>query len=178
MDTRPGVDLLEDLSDATLDRIRGMIRLVKRSRDVVVASIHWGGNWGYAVPAEHVRFAHGLIRAGVDVVHGHSSHHVRPIEVFDGKLILYGCGDFLDDYEGIGGKEKFRDELTLMYFPDVNPVTGRLSDLRLTPMRIKRFRANRASSGEAGWLEDTINREARRFNVRVELGDDHRLELR
>ena len=177
-DTRPGVDLLEDLSDATLDRIRGMIRLVKRSRDVVVASIHWGSNWGYAVPEEHVRFAHDLIRAGVDVVHGHSSHHVRPIEVFDGKLILYGCGDFLDDYEGIGGKEEFRDELTLMYFPDVNPVTGRLSDLRLTPMRIKRFKANRASSEEAGWLEDTINREARRFDVRVELGDDHRLELR
>lgn len=62
-----------------------------------LAPDHWGGNWGYAVPAAHVRFAHGLIRAGADIVHGHSSHHVRPFETFDGKLILYGCGDFLDD---------------------------------------------------------------------------------
>ena len=48
-----------------------------------------------------IRFAHRLIDAGVDVVHGHSSHHPRPIEVYRGKLILYGCGDTIDDYEGI-----------------------------------------------------------------------------
>ena len=34
-------------------------------------------------------------------MHGHSSHHPRPIEVYRGKLILYGCGDLVDDYEGI-----------------------------------------------------------------------------
>jgi poly-gamma-glutamate capsule biosynthesis protein CapA/YwtB (metallophosphatase superfamily) len=176
-DARPGAALLEDLSDETLGRIRKMIQLVKRPRDVVVVSIHWGGNWGYAVPAAHVRFAHGLIRAGADIVHGHSSHHVRPFETFDGKLILYGCGDFLDDYEGIPGHEEFRDDLTLMYFPIVDPETGRLSELRLTPMRIHHFKTNRASAEEAAWLRDTINREARRFDVRVELRDDGRLAL-
>ena len=52
------------------------------SGDLVVASIHWGGNWGYAIPARHRRFAHALIdAAGVDVVHGHSSHHPKAIEV-------------------------------------------------------------------------------------------------
>ena len=164
-DTRPGVGLLENLSDTTLDRIRETIQLVKRPHDIVVASIHWGGNWGYAVPGEHVRFAHGLIRAGSDVVHGHSSHHVGPIEIFEEKLILYGRGDFLDDYEGVADEDGFRSDLTLMYFPTIDPVSGQLVDLRMTPMRIKNFKANRASPVEARWLGDTINRESRDFDI-------------
>jgi poly-gamma-glutamate synthesis protein (capsule biosynthesis protein) len=176
-DSQPGISLLEDLSDTTLDDVRETIRRVKRPRDIVVASIHWGGNWGYGVPEEHVRFAHGLIRAGADVVHGHSSHHVRPIEVFEGKLILYGCGDFLADYEGIPNEGVFRSDLALMYFPTVDPILGRLSDLLMTPMRVKNFKANRASVEEARWLRDTINRESRDFDVRVGLRHGCRLEL-
>jgi len=30
------------------------------------------------------------------------------------RLILFGCGDFLTDYEGISGYEQFRGDLTLM----------------------------------------------------------------
>ena len=51
------------------------------------------------------RFAHRLIDGGVDLVHGHSSHHPRPVEVYRKKLILYGCGDLVDDYEGIGSHQ-------------------------------------------------------------------------
>jgi Bacterial capsule synthesis protein PGA_cap len=40
------------------------------------------------VGSDQVRFAHRLIDGGVDVIHGHSSHHPRPIEVYRGKLIL------------------------------------------------------------------------------------------
>ena len=124
-----------------------------------------------------MRFAHGLVQAGVDLVHGHSSHHVRPIEVFEGKLILYGCGDFLNDYEGISGYEEFRDELTLMYLPAVDPFTGRLIDLCLAPMKIRHFRANRASRQDAEWLRDAINRESRKFKFQVELREDPHLEM-
>lgn len=62
-------------------------------RDIVVASIHWGRNWGYEVPPAQRRFARWLLDGGVDIVHGHSSHHVRPIELYRDKLILYGCGN-------------------------------------------------------------------------------------
>jgi poly-gamma-glutamate synthesis protein (capsule biosynthesis protein) len=176
-DDRPGVHLLPDLSATTLDRIGAMIASMKRPRDVVVASIHWGGNWGFAVPDRHVRFAHGLVRAGVDIVHGHSSHHVRPIEVFEDRLILYGCGDLLDDYEGISGHEAFRADLALMFFPSVDPATGRLAELHLIAMQIRNFRLNRASRPDAEWLRDTINRESRRFGIRVDRLDEHRLVL-
>jgi poly-gamma-glutamate synthesis protein (capsule biosynthesis protein) len=120
-DERPGIDLLPDLSEATARGVLERVGRVKRARDIVVASIHWGSNWGYQVPPAQQRFAQRLLDGEVDIVHGHSSHHIRPIEHYRGKLILYGCGDFLDDYEGIAGYEEFRDDLTLMYFPTVEP---------------------------------------------------------
>jgi poly-gamma-glutamate synthesis protein (capsule biosynthesis protein) len=174
---RPGVDLLPDLSDATLARIGERVGKLKGPGDIVIASIHWGSNWGFAVPDSHVRFAHGLVTAGVDVVHGHSSHHVRPIEVFDGRLILYGCGELLDDYEGIGGYEAFRADLAPLFFVSVDPLTGRLRELHLVPMQIRNFRLARASRSDAEWLRDTINRTSRTFGVRVLRLDDGELVL-
>jgi poly-gamma-glutamate synthesis protein (capsule biosynthesis protein) len=166
---RPGVDLLPDLSEATARAIGERVGPVKRSGDVVVASIHWGSNWGYDVPRAQQRFARRLIDGGVDIVHGHSSHHPRPIELYRDRLILYGCGDFLNDYEGIGGYEEFRDDLTLMYFPTVETPTGRLESLRLTAMQIRNLRLNRATSADVRWLRDTLHRVSRPFGCEVEL---------
>jgi poly-gamma-glutamate synthesis protein (capsule biosynthesis protein) len=177
-DEQPGVDLLRELSDTTALAIGERIQRAKRPNDIVVASIHWGGNWGYAVPGEHVRFAHRLVEAGVDIVHGHSSHHPRPIEVVNGKLVLYGCGDFLNDYEGISGHEAFRGDLTLMYFARVDPATGALQSLRMTPMQIRKLRVNRARPEDARWLMATLDRESWRFGARVVPGEGGGLSLR
>jgi poly-gamma-glutamate synthesis protein (capsule biosynthesis protein) len=145
---------------------------------MVIVSLHWGGNWGYSVPSEQRRFAQQLIdKAGVDIVHGHSSHHPKGIEVFRGKLILYGCGDFLNDYEGIRGYEAFRDDLTLMYFVTVEPRTGLLQRLTMIPMQLKRLRLNRAPTDEAYWLRAILHREGRRFGTRVVLQEDSTLTL-
>lgn len=173
----PGVDFLPDLSDTTAVDIVARVRREKRPGDVVVASIHWDGNWGYRVPRAHTRFAHCLIDGGVDIVHGHSSHHPRPIEVYRERLVLYGCGDLIDDYEGISGYEEFRDDLALLYFPTVEP-GGRLVGLRMTPMRIRKIRLNRASAEEAEWLRDTVDRVSAEFGARVELAADGSLTLR
>jgi poly-gamma-glutamate synthesis protein (capsule biosynthesis protein) len=176
--TRPGVDVLEDLSSATADRLAARGRRIRRQGDVVVASIHWGSNWGYEVPASHVRFAHWLIEGGVDIVHGHSSHHPRPIEVYRDKLVLYGCGDFIDDYEGIPGYEDFRDDLVLMYFPLVEPSTGRLLGLRMVPLRICKMRLDRATSAETAWVRDRLSAIGGAFGSRVEVVPDGSLRLR
>jgi poly-gamma-glutamate capsule biosynthesis protein CapA/YwtB (metallophosphatase superfamily) len=104
----PGVNLLDDLSEATAARIANQMRQFQHPGDLLVASIHWGSNWGYEIPHEQIAFAHRLVEEGVAIVHGHSSHHVKAIDVFKDRLILYGCGDFLTDYEGISGYEKFR----------------------------------------------------------------------
>ncbi|MGQ0560599.1 MAG: CapA family protein, partial [Gemmatimonadota bacterium] len=113
---RPGVHRVMDFSDRTVDDFARLVAATKRARDVAIASIHWGGNWGFEIPPEHRRFAHALIdRAGIDLVHGHSSHHPKAIEIYRQRAILYGCGDFIDDYEGIKGYEEFRDDLVVMY---------------------------------------------------------------
>src|SRR5690606_26641541 len=78
--SRPGVHLLSELSSRTADEILARVRSSRRPGDVVIASIHWGGTWGFELDPEQVVFAHRLIDGGVDLVHGHSSHHVRPIE--------------------------------------------------------------------------------------------------
>jgi poly-gamma-glutamate capsule biosynthesis protein CapA/YwtB (metallophosphatase superfamily) len=150
--TRPGVALLPDLSPATADAVAARVRQVKRPGDVVIVSVHWGANWGYHVPADQVRFAHRLLDAGVDVLHGHSSHHPRRIEVHHGKLVLYGCGDLINDYEGIRGFDRYRADLRLLYFASVDPGTGELTALRMTPLRARRMRLQHASREDAEHL--------------------------
>jgi len=175
---RAGVNFLTGVSARSAERIAGQVGAAKRAGDVVVASIHWGGNWGYEVSQAQREFAHRLIEiAGVDVVHGHSSHHPKGIEVYRDRAILYGCGDFLNDYEGIGGYESFRSDLALMYFLTADAATGRLARLVMTPTRIRHFRVNRAPEAEARWLEGMLNREGGRLGTRVERQLDGTLAL-
>ena len=164
-----GVNLLPDLSPRTVRYIQKQVDRVKRSGDVVVASIHWGGNWGYEILPQQIEFAHQLIdRAGVDLIHGHSSHHVKGMEIYRDRLIIYGCGDFIDDYEGISGYEYFRDDLGLMYFATLDSDTGKLVNLQMIPTQIKRLRVQRASTVDLLWLRERLNREGKRFGTSVE----------
>jgi poly-gamma-glutamate synthesis protein (capsule biosynthesis protein) len=175
----PGVDLLDDLSDRTARRIADRIARVKSPGDLVVASIHWGGNWGFGVAREESAFAHRLVdAAGVDLVHGHSSHHPKGIEVYRGKLILYGCGDFLNDYEGIGGYEEFRPGLGAMYLVDLDAATGRLIGLEMVPTRVRRFQIARAETNDVLWLADALTREGRPFGTHLAKGKAKALVLR
>jgi poly-gamma-glutamate synthesis protein (capsule biosynthesis protein) len=170
---RPGVALLPDFSNQTIAKIARTVEKTKQPGDVAMASLHWGGNWGYDIPPEHIDFAHGLIdRASIDVVYGHSSHHPKPIEVYHEHLILYGCGDFIDDYEGISGYEQFRDDLVLMYFASVNSATGTLVALEMIPLQIRNFRLNHCTIKDRAWLRATLDRECGRFGQHVGLRDD------
>ena len=176
---RPGVNLAPDLSGDTADQVAAQAGDYRRPGDIVVVSIHWGRNWGYRIAEDERAFAHRLIESGVvDVIHGHSSHHPKAIEVHDGKLILYGCGDFIDDYEGIAGYEDYRDDLVLMYLAALDAETGKLARLRLVPFQIKNFRLNRPSAADAAWLQHMLDREGRPFGTRIELGQDGSLDLK
>jgi len=172
-----GLDMLPDLSDAAADKLLERVQRVKRARDIVVVSIHWGDNWGYEIPASHVRFAHRLLEGAVDLIHGHSSHHPRAIEVFRDKLVLYGCGDFISDYEGISGFEEFRDDLVLMYFPVIDSATGGILALSMVPLRMRRLQLVRASPAETGSARDRMMLASSGFGAMFELTDDGALKL-
>jgi poly-gamma-glutamate synthesis protein (capsule biosynthesis protein) len=170
-DGRPGINLLPDFSKDTVHAIARQIEEVRRPLDIVIASIHWGPNWGYEIGERERRFAHELIdEAWVSVIHGHSSHHAKAIEVYKERLILYGCGDFLNDYEGIAGYEEFRGDLALMYFASIDPHSGYLSALELVPLQIRRFQLVHPSREDTGWLQKTLDRESSRFGAHIRMG--------
>ena len=177
-ETKPGIALIQGPFDRQVDRVAERVRAAKRHGDIAVLSIHWGPNWGYGIPEQHRAFAHELIDvAEIDIVHGHSSHHPKAIEVYRDRPILYGCGDFLNDYEGISGYEEFRSHLVLMYFVTVDPSAGILLRLEMTPLEIKRFRLQRAKHPDAMWLRDTLHREAEQVGTGIILKPDEQLVL-
>ena len=177
-ETRPGVCLLNTLSDAAADALCQRISDARQPGDVAVESAHWGSNWGYHIEPEQVRFAHRLVDGGVDLVHGHSSHHPRPMEVYRKKLILYGCGDLVDDYEGISGHSEYRNDLRLLYLPKLDPTAGELAELKMMPMHARQMRLHRASRNAARWLCKVLDKVSRRFGSRIDLGPDGLLNLR
>jgi poly-gamma-glutamate capsule biosynthesis protein CapA/YwtB (metallophosphatase superfamily) len=163
---RPGVDLGPDQLGTAADALVERMAAAKSPGDVLVASVHWGPNWGYRVVPDHVGLAHRLVDGGVDIVHGHSSHHVRPIELYKGRLILYGCGDFVDDYEGIGGYEDYRDDLRVMFFAAVEPDTGRLVRLQMAPMQARQIRLHHAADTDKDELRRLLSQVSHDFGSR------------
>ena len=174
---RAGVNFLEDLSDGGVKAIAETVRAYKRPGDLAVASLHWGGNWGYDISRAQRGFAHALVdEAAIDVVHGHSSHHPRAIEVYRDKPILYGCGDLINDYEGISGYEIYRGELGLLYFAALDR-GGRLQKLVMRPVTRRRLRLDVSSKGDAAWLAGKMDEECARLGCRVGLAPDLTLQL-
>jgi poly-gamma-glutamate capsule biosynthesis protein CapA/YwtB (metallophosphatase superfamily) len=174
----PGVNLLTRLSEAAALRAAEYIVSITQPGDLAVVSLHWGSNWGYEIPEEQQLFARTLIdRANVSVVHGHSSHHAKAIEVYHKRLILYGCGDFLNDYEGIRGYEEYRSDLALMYFVDIEPTTGDLATFEIIPLQIRKFRLDRPSRQDIEWMQQSLQRECLQFETGIILDRGGRLVL-
>jgi len=174
----PGVNLLPDLCEVSALQVANQVMALRRPGDLIVVSIHWGSNWGYHIPDEQKVFARALIdQAGVSIVHGHSSHHPRAIEIYRDRLILYGCGDFLNDYEGIRGYERYRDDLALMYFADLDPANGNLHALKLVPLQIKKFRLSIPSRQDIEWIRNTLDGECQQFGTRVIFDAERQLAI-
>lgn len=173
-----GLDIVPAIDALSAAAIAGRVAAVKQPGDIAVISIHWGTNWGFEVPEDFIQFAHRLIDGGVDLVHGHSSHHVRPVEVYHDRLILYGCGDLIDDYEGITGHAGYRSDLALMYFPTLEIATGRLVGLGMVPMQMRRFQLCHVDEQGVDWLRCTLSDISRTFGCDMELACPGALSLR
>lgn len=172
-----GVNFIKDFSAATVQWLGQQIRSHRKERDLVIASIHWGDNWGYEVDEECSAFARSLVDVGVDVVHGHSSHHIKGLEVYREKLIIYGCGDFLNDYEGIRGFEEYHGEWPVMFFPKVDIPSGKLVSLRLVPLHLKQFQLSRATLAESTWIRDVLNREGQKWKTQFSVEIDRSVKM-
>jgi poly-gamma-glutamate synthesis protein (capsule biosynthesis protein) len=138
---RSGVARIDEPDAGEAGRWARRIARIRRDCDIVVASVHWGANWVDTIPAAQRRFARALVESGaVDLVHGHSSHHVLPVEVIRDRLVLHGCGDLVNDYEGIGTQRGVRADVGALYFAELERATGRLRTLRVVPLQRRRLR--------------------------------------
>ncbi|KAJ5636289.1 Polyglutamate biosynthesis protein [Penicillium longicatenatum] len=156
-----------EYSSATRERLR---RLMLRSGEAVqgggsaapalkIFSVHWGSNYTWC-PSDQIRsLAHFLIdECGVDIVHGHSSHHIQGVEVYRGKVVIYGCGDFVDDYMV---REKYRNDLGAAWRVIIKEGEDKslmLDRLEIFPTRVDQFRANLLEKGDKDhrWIREKI----------------------
>jgi len=124
--------------------------------DVVLVSIHWGPNYAWQPSADIQSLAHFLIdECQVDVIHGHSAHHIQGIEIYHGRPILYGCGDLVDDY---AIDREYRNDLGLVYLVSLGEQM-KLKRVDLVPTRIHGCQVGLASQADDGaWLNETIHR--------------------
>lgn len=156
----PGVALLSRIDSAT---VRWLVRCIQRRRrtgDIVVVSLHWGANWVPVIPEQHRWLARQLIElAGVDVVFGHSAHHPLPMEIHHGRLILYGCGDLINDYEGLPAHAPWRSDLVCLYGVELERSSGALCALELQPFVLRGFQLRQATAADRQLLEHQLGLE-------------------
>jgi poly-gamma-glutamate capsule biosynthesis protein CapA/YwtB (metallophosphatase superfamily) len=174
----PGVRLLPDLSEETAKRLASHLLRHRKPGDIVILSIHWGSNWGFKVEKAQKIFAHRLIDYGAsDIVHGHSSHHARPIEIYRQRLILYGCGDCINDYEGIRDYDAYRADLVPIYLADVNEEQGTLAASRVVLFKLRGFRLTTAPFRDVEWFKTVMNVHCLDFGTALALNADCSLSL-
>ena len=79
--------------------IKNEVAQAKQISDVVIVSVHWGNEFTYEVSDEQKELANYLNELGVDVVIGHHSHCIQPIEWLTNNgnqtLVVYSLGSFV-----------------------------------------------------------------------------------
>jgi poly-gamma-glutamate synthesis protein (capsule biosynthesis protein) len=173
-----GINMLPRTVEHTVERVRHRTAAIRKPGDILLISIHWGDNWGFEIPENQRRLAHALIdAAGADVIFGHSSHHAKGVEVHNGKLVLYGCGDLINDYEGIGGHEQYRGDLAQAYFVDLNPDDGTLAALEIKQYQRRKFRLNASDEGALDWLSRALAHEVLEGAPQFQKSGQHSLRM-
>jgi poly-gamma-glutamate capsule biosynthesis protein CapA/YwtB (metallophosphatase superfamily) len=101
---RPGVPpLIVTWADAAyLAEFRKDIEALRPQVDIVVASCHWG--LGRETLQYMTDIAHAAIDAGADIVMGHGPHYPLPVEIYKGRPIFYGLGNFTFSTGHLGRK--------------------------------------------------------------------------
>jgi poly-gamma-glutamate synthesis protein (capsule biosynthesis protein) len=101
---RPGIPpvILTWADPQYLTRFRDEIGAARAHADWLIASHHWGL---HQEVLDYMReIAHAAIDAGADMVIGHGPHFVLPVEIYKGRPVFYGMGNF-SFHTGHGGRK-------------------------------------------------------------------------
>ena len=107
-------------------------QLREQGAQIIVASIHWGGEGVYKPYAHQVRKAHAVIDAGVDILYGHHPHVLQPIEYYNDGIICYSLGNF-----SFGGNLRPSDlDSAILQLEVIRDVDGTISLGELTTIPV------------------------------------------
>lgn len=176
---------LIDYRPDTRTRLKALLTSTSSIPCFKIFSVHWGPNYAWMPSDEIQSLARYLIdECGVDLVHGHSSHHVQGVEVYKGRLIIYGCGDFVDDY---ALNATYRNDLSAVWRVGLERVEegGRtklkIRNLEVFPSCIKRFQASLLGRNDSDhrWLHKKLEELSKGFGTEVErtLGEEDQIVI-
>ena len=140
---RPGV-AYADLSEGELPGwVPAAIAAAREGADALLVLPHWGPNMGAAPVPSVARSGPALLRAGADLVAGHSAH------VFHGVSgpILWDLGDFLDDY---ALDPWLRNDLGLLWLVDLDEAGP--ARLEALPLKLEYAHTRLALGPDADWI--------------------------
>lgn len=163
-DSLPGVLFCPiDIRDERAKGVFEIVRQTKAKADIVIASAHWGPNWGYRPRPKHIPFAHALIDAGADIVFGHSCHVFHGIEMYKKRAIIYSAGDFIDDY-AVDEIERNDESFIFIVHTEGKRITG----LTLHPTIISEFQASMAWVPRAELISAKMKNLCSEFGTKAE----------
>ncbi len=94
--------------------IENEIKYAQNNSDLVIVMYHWGNEYTHQPTQRQIDFARLSIDSGADLVLGNHPHWYQPIEIYEGKVIMYSHGNLIFDQmwsektrEGVIGKYYF-----------------------------------------------------------------------
>ena len=115
------------------EKVEADIKAAKEKYPVVVAAFHWGNEKDYAPTNNQIKMGRLAVDAGADLVVGHHSHRIQPIEYYKGVYICYSLGNFC-----FAGHQKPSDMTSYLFQIRFRALDGEVTseDFRIIPIRI------------------------------------------
>lgn len=83
-----------DRYESLWDKVPADIAAAKEKYPIVIVSFHWGNEKDYSPTSNQIKMGHLAVDSGADLVLGHHSHRINPIEYYNGVYICYSLGNF------------------------------------------------------------------------------------
>ena len=122
-----------DYYNTLFTKVPQEVEKAKKENDLVIVCFHWGAEKDYAPNANQQKLGHMAVDAGADLVIGHHSHRINPIEKYNGKYIVYSVGNF-----SFAGNNKPDDMSTFIFQTRFRFKNGEITanPFRIIPCRI------------------------------------------
>lgn len=116
-----------------MEKVPQDIAMMRQKSDIVIVSYHWGDELDYMPNSNQQDLGRLTIDSGADLVLGHHSHRINPIEQYNGKYIVYSLANF-----SFAGNNKPSDMSSFIFQTRFSFKDGQAAPqgFRIVPMRI------------------------------------------